>query len=243
VKKNNKWTKTANWKLWIGLLISALFLYLAFRRVDFGLMWDALKKANYWYLPPTIFILFFSHYLRVLRWRYLLDPIRRLDISSLFSSLIIGYGANTVTPAHLLLMCLVIFVHPFPDWVVKSGYVMFAATLGLFLLLIFLKRSSSTAEAFLRVLLKPLPERYENTIKGMTDRFLSGIVPLKRWHDYVTVTILSAAIWACYGLALLSPQLVLWCPLLQVMWAPFIFYVKFPWPCLVFPQVQPFPLL
>jgi len=237
VKKNNKWTKTANWKLWIGLLISALFLYLAFRRVDFGLMWDALKKANYWYLPPAIFILFFSHYLRVLRWRYLLDPIKRLDTSSLFSSLIIGYGANTVTPAHLgeflrayvlskkreismgstfativiermidvftllLLMCLVIFVHPFPDWVVKSGYVMFAATLGLFLLLIFLKRSSSTAEAFLRVLLKPLPERYENTIKGMTDRFLSGIVPLKRWHDYVTVTILSAAIWACYGLA------------------------------------------
>jgi uncharacterized protein (TIRG00374 family) len=31
----------------------------------------------------------------------LLDPIKRLDIGSLFSSLIIGYMANTVTPAHL----------------------------------------------------------------------------------------------------------------------------------------------
>jgi hypothetical protein len=236
VTKKNKLAKTANWKLWIGLLISALFLYLAFRKVDFGQMWDALKKANYWYLPPTILILFFSHYLRALRWRYLLNPIKRLDTNSLFVSLMIGYGANAVTPAHLgeflrayvlsrkreismgstlativieriidvftllLLMCLVIFIHPFPDWVVKSGYIMFAATLVLFLLLIFFKRSDSKAETFLRILFKPLPERYEHRIEGMIERFLIGIVPLKRWHDYVTVTILSAAIWACYGL-------------------------------------------
>lgn len=237
MNKNKKLGKTANWKLWIGLLISALFLYLAFRRVDFGQMWDALKRANYWYLPPAILILFISHYLRAFRWRYLLDPIRRLDTNSLFSSLVIGYGANAVTPAHLgeflrayvlskkreismgsafativieriidvftllLLMCLVIFIHPFPDWVVKSGYIMFFATLGLFLLLIFLKSSNSKRETFIGILLKPLPERYEHRIKGMIERFLSGIVPLKRWHDYVTVTLLSAVIWACYGLA------------------------------------------
>jgi uncharacterized protein (TIRG00374 family) len=237
VNKNKKRAKTANWKLWIGLLISALFLYLAFRRVDFGQMWEALKKANYWYLAPAILILFLSHYLRALRWRYLLDPIKRLDTNSLFLSLMIGYGANAVTPAHLgellrayvlskkreismgstfativieriidvftllLLMCLVIFIHPFPDWVVKSGYIMFVATLGLFLLLIFLKTSNWKREAFIGLLLKPLPERYEHRIKGMIERFLSGIVPLKRWHDYVTVTILSVVIWACYGLA------------------------------------------
>ena len=238
MNKNKKLTKSSNWKLWIGLLISALFLYLAFRKVDFGQMGYALKRANYWYLPPAILILFFSHYLRALRWRYLLDPIKRLDIGSLFSSLIIGYGANTVTPAHLgeflrayvlskkrpismsstfativieriidiftllLLMCLVIFIHPFPDWVVKSGYIMFAGTLGLFLLLVFLKKSDSKGQALLRVFIKPLPERYEGRMEGMIERFLSGVVPLKRWHDYVTVIILSAAIWACYGLAL-----------------------------------------
>jgi hypothetical protein len=100
----------------------------------------------------------------------------------------------------LLLMCLVIFIHPFPDWVVKSGYIMFAVTLGLFLLLVFLKRSGSKAESLLHILFKPLPERYEPRIKGMIGRFLSGVVPLRRWHDYVTVTVLSAAIWACYGL-------------------------------------------
>jgi uncharacterized protein (TIRG00374 family) len=236
VKNNKKLVKTANWKFWIGLLISALFLYLAFRKVDFGQMWDALKKANYWYLPPAILILFFSHYLRALRWRYLLDPIRRLDTKSLFSSLIIGYGANAVTPAHLgeflrayvlskkreismgstfativieriidvftllLLMCMVILIHPFPNWVVKSGYIMFAATLGLFLLLIFLKRSGPKAEALLCTLVRPFPGRFGDKLGGMVERFLSGILPLKLWHDYVTVTILSVAIWACYGI-------------------------------------------
>jgi uncharacterized protein (TIRG00374 family) len=236
VNKLRKLAKRANWKLWIGLLISALFLYLAFRRVEFGQMWNALKRANYWYLPPAILILFFSHYLRALRWRYLLDPIRRLDTASLFLSLIIGYGANTVTPAHLgeflrayvlskkreismsstfativieriidvftllLLMCLVIFIHPFPNWVVKSGYIMFAGTFGLFLLLVFFKKSDSKGQALLRVLLKPLPEKFEAKMKGMLERFLSGVVPLKQWHDYGIVTVISAAIWVCYAL-------------------------------------------
>ena len=237
MKKIINLAKSANWKLWIGLFISALFLYLAFRKVDFGQMLEALRKANYWYLLPAILILFLSHFLRALRWRYLLDPIKRLDIGSLFSSLIIGYGANTITPAHLgevlrayvlgktreismgstlativmeriidvfsllVLMFLAILIHPFPDWVVKSGYIMFAATLALFLFLIFFKKLGSRTESLLRVILKPVPERIGYKIEGGIEKFFSGILPLKRWHDYVTVVILSAAIWACYALA------------------------------------------
>ena len=237
MKKIINLAKSANWKLWIGLFISALFLYLAFRKVDFGQMLEALRKANYWYLLPAILILFLSHFLRALRWRYLLDPIKRLDIGSLFSSLIIGYGANTITPAHLgeflrayvlskkreismgstfativmeriidvftllVLMFLAILIHPFPGWVVKSGYIMLAATLALFLLLILSKKSSSRTESLLRVILKPVPERVGHKIKGAIEKFFSGILPLKRWHDYITVVILSAAIWACYALA------------------------------------------
>lgn len=64
-------------------------------------MWEAFKAANYWYLLPILVVVFFSHYLRAWRWRYLLIPIRRLDNNSLFSALMIGYGANTIMPAHL----------------------------------------------------------------------------------------------------------------------------------------------
>ena len=74
---------------------------MAFRKVDFQQMWQALDSANYWYLLPAILVMLFSHYLRAIRWRYLLDSISRLDVGTLFSSLMIGYAANIVLPAHL----------------------------------------------------------------------------------------------------------------------------------------------
>jgi uncharacterized protein (TIRG00374 family) len=85
----------------IGIVLTVVFIYLAFRKVDFSQMAHSYRSANYWYLFPTLFILFSSHYLRALRWRYFLDPVVRLDMGSLFSSLMVGYAANVVMPAHL----------------------------------------------------------------------------------------------------------------------------------------------
>jgi uncharacterized protein (TIRG00374 family) len=223
-------------KLFFGILISLFFMVLAFRKVDFGQMWTSLKTAHYLYFLPVIAVVFLSHLLRAFRWRYLLDPIRRLDTSSLFTSLIIGYAANVVTPAHLgevlrsyvlskkrelpmsailatvvmeriidvfsllALMVVAIFVHPFPDWVIRSGYLMFAATLVLLFLIVLLRKSQSFTRAFLALVLKILPDRVAHRVSIITKRFISGIVPLRKWHDYITVTFLSMAIWACYGL-------------------------------------------
>lgn len=88
-------------RLIIGCLVGAGFLYLALRNVDFSQMGEAFRSAHYGYLLGTLVIIFFSHVLRALRWKYLLAPIKQLDIRSLFISLIIGYMANVVMPAHL----------------------------------------------------------------------------------------------------------------------------------------------
>lgn len=88
-------------RLIIGCLIGLVFLYLAGRKVDFSLMWEAFKKVNYWFVLLAIPVLFSSHVLRAFRWRYLMDPIKRLDVASLFSALLIGYMANILMPAHL----------------------------------------------------------------------------------------------------------------------------------------------
>ncbi len=88
-------------RLVLGCLIGAVFLYLAFRNVDFTQMGEAFSRANYWYLLSIVLVVFISHYLRVLRWRVLLAPIQKVDVGSLFSALLIGYMANVVTPAHL----------------------------------------------------------------------------------------------------------------------------------------------
>lgn len=223
-------------RLALGILLSVFFLYLALRKVDFGQMWLALKQADYFHLLPAVAVLFISHLLRAFRWRYLLDPIRRLDISSLFSSLIIGYAANVVMPAHLgeflrsyvaskknrismssifativtervidvfsllSLMLLAILLFQFPAWVARSGYIMLFTAIGLSAFLILLKTTSFTATRVFSFLLKQFPKAYETKIQLALEKFLSGFVPLRHWHDYITVAMLSLLIWACYGL-------------------------------------------
>ena len=88
-------------KIIFGLLISFGFLFLAFRQLDFQQMKQAFSLANYWLLIPSLVIIFSSHWLRSLRWQFLLNPVKKIPVGNLFSALLIGYAANTILPAHL----------------------------------------------------------------------------------------------------------------------------------------------
>ncbi|MCJ7523637.1 MAG: flippase-like domain-containing protein, partial [Candidatus Aminicenantes bacterium] len=67
----------------------------------FSQMLLALGRANYWYLLPVLAVIALSLVLRSLRWHYLLAPLQKVKIGGLFTSLTIGYMANTFLPAHL----------------------------------------------------------------------------------------------------------------------------------------------
>ena len=88
-------------KYLIGLLVSLVFLYLAFRKVDYSELWEALKGANYWYIFPNIVLVVLSMWMRAYRWRFMIDPIKRVGLGRLFSSVMIGFMANNVLPARL----------------------------------------------------------------------------------------------------------------------------------------------
>jgi uncharacterized protein (TIRG00374 family) len=88
-------------KFIIGLLISLIFLYLAFRKVDFTELWNALKGANYWYILPNVVLVILSMWMRAYRWKFMVDPIKKVGMGSLFSSVMIGFMANNVLPARL----------------------------------------------------------------------------------------------------------------------------------------------
>jgi len=90
-----------NWKSWIGFVISAAILYLAFHRIDFRLLLENLQGANYLYLIPIVFIIFLSMALRALRWGYLLLPIKKIGFPNLFASILIGFMANNVLPVRM----------------------------------------------------------------------------------------------------------------------------------------------
>jgi hypothetical protein len=86
-------------RLILGLLISAVFIYLAFRKIDFGLMWQALEQANYLWLFPAVGFMFISLWLRAVRWGHFMEPIKPgIGFPKLFSAMMIGYYGNNVFP-------------------------------------------------------------------------------------------------------------------------------------------------
>ena len=90
-----------NWKFWLGIIISALFLFLAFQKVDFGELGEALKSAEYIYLIPASLLTIVSVWIRAYRWHYLLQPVQAIPMRSLFSATAIGLMANNIFPARL----------------------------------------------------------------------------------------------------------------------------------------------
>jgi uncharacterized protein (TIRG00374 family) len=90
-----------NWKLWAGLLISALFLYLSFRKVDIYRIWVVIRTSETWLLVLVIIITFFQFVIRAWRWHILLATIKKTGFSNRLSSVLIGFAANCILPARL----------------------------------------------------------------------------------------------------------------------------------------------
>ena len=91
--------KIKRWHIWLGVAISAVFLYLAFRKVDFSLVWEYLKQARWSWVLLGLAFYFFGVLLRAWRWQVLLNPLKHLPVRRLFPVVAIGYMGNNVYPA------------------------------------------------------------------------------------------------------------------------------------------------
>jgi len=91
--------KIKKWHVWLGAVISVVFLYLAFRKVDFLQVWQALKTAQWGWVVVGLGFYFAGVWLRAMRWQVLLNPVKRLPVMRLFPVVAIGYMGNNVYPA------------------------------------------------------------------------------------------------------------------------------------------------
>jgi len=87
------------WQFWLGIAISAVFLYLALRGLHLGEVWQSLKTASYLWLLPGIAVYFLGVWARAWRWHYLLRPLKKISTRSMFPIVTIGYMGNNVFPA------------------------------------------------------------------------------------------------------------------------------------------------
>ncbi len=80
--------------------LTIFFLYLAFKGNNFSELFVVLQNANYYYAIGGAFIgIIVGGYVRALRWRYFLNPLKQdIGINNLFSSMMIGYMMNSIIP-------------------------------------------------------------------------------------------------------------------------------------------------
>lgn len=89
------------WLLWLGMVISAIFLYIAFREINYSELWKTLQQIRLWWLIPGLAVYFLGMLVRGLRWQYLLKPLKRVPIKTLFPIINIGYMGNNVFPLRM----------------------------------------------------------------------------------------------------------------------------------------------
>jgi len=87
------------WQLWLGIFISAAFLYLALRGLKLRDVWRVLQGANYWWLAPGVAAYFLGVWARAWRWHYLLRPLKKISARTMFPIVAIGYMGNNLYPA------------------------------------------------------------------------------------------------------------------------------------------------
>lgn len=87
------------WRLWLGLGVSALFLYLALRGLHLEDAWNEIRQAQYLWLIPGVAVFFVGVWVRTWRWHYLLRPLKKIPTRTMFPIVNIGYMGNNIFPA------------------------------------------------------------------------------------------------------------------------------------------------
>lgn len=91
-----------NRKRWLiaasGILISLVFLWLAFRNLHPEQVWGSIRQADALLLLAGAIWYFAAVTVISLRWQFLLNAIQRIPLRSLFPLVCIGYAGNNIYP-------------------------------------------------------------------------------------------------------------------------------------------------
>ena len=92
---------TSPWRsprVWLGVPISLVFLYLAFRGQHPDEIREALSRVDWRLLPLALILLYTGIVIRAYRWHVLLRPVCDIPTREVFPVMIVGYAANNVLP-------------------------------------------------------------------------------------------------------------------------------------------------
>jgi len=86
-------------RLWAGLLIGVLIMYLLLRRVDLGELGGYMKEVRLVPFALAVLVFMSSFAVRTYQWKSVLVDVRSPGVGNLFRAMMIGFAANFVLPA------------------------------------------------------------------------------------------------------------------------------------------------
>ncbi len=84
-----------------GVALSGIALYITFKNIPLEDLAAYLKTINYWWVIPTVIVVFTGFVLRVIRWQLLLSPVKKTPFFDAFHPLMIGFALNCLLPARI----------------------------------------------------------------------------------------------------------------------------------------------
>lgn len=91
------WGKTV-----VGLTVTVLALWWALKDVDVGEIWLHIREGHMGLLALSVFIATFGFFIRALRWKILLAPVKKdTALDARFGAVSIGFMANNMLPARV----------------------------------------------------------------------------------------------------------------------------------------------
>ena len=90
-----------SWQLWLGVLISVCFLWVALRGLQLAEVLQVLATARLVWLLPGVAAYMLGLWVRTWRWRHLLRPVQDVRVGVLFPVVAIGYMGNNIYPARI----------------------------------------------------------------------------------------------------------------------------------------------
>jgi uncharacterized protein (TIRG00374 family) len=221
-----------SWRLWLGLVISAIFLYYALAGLELDRVWENVQAANYWWLVPGVAVYFVAVWARTWRWHYLLRPLKPISLTNLFPVVVIGYMGNNVYPARAgevlrayvlkrkegvsvsaslatvlierifdgVTMLFFVFVAlpftPLPGWLRQTVVLSSVLFFGALLVFLAVAAAPNRAEQFYTWFIdRFVPAGFRRPVRGLADRFMTGLHSLRSPADVAMLFITSVVIW------------------------------------------------
>ncbi len=228
---------TARWRdprVWVGIAITVLFLWLVLRDVPFADVGRAIARANWFVLLlPSVPSYLLLVWVRALRWRHLTNPIQEIGVAPMARATAVGYMANNIFPLRMgevvrcwylkretgvstaalfgtvilervidivsvvvMALLVVSFWGSGGDSGLERGAILLLPVALLpILFIVGLRVAPDRVLTIGRFLLRPFPDRLEEFLVGLVERFIEGLGALRGGTHIFWIAFHTVIIW------------------------------------------------